>query len=82
MVFFPNKKMEMLIDAVKAMVNNSFKENFYRKRKKKVINVLTVFFIFHKVMSKLLSEGQDSKVFSLYIDFFKMLVKLYKFKSV
>ena len=53
MVFFPNKKMEMLIDAVKAMVNNSFKENFYRKRKKKVINVLTVFFfffffIFHK----------------------------------
>ena len=35
MVFFPNKKMEMLIDAVKAMVNNSFKENFYEKRKKR-----------------------------------------------
>ena len=28
------------------MVNNLFKENFYEKRKK--INVLTIFFIFHK----------------------------------
>ena len=52
MVFFPNKKMEMLIDAVKAMVNNSFKENFYRKRKKKVINVLTVFFFFFSFFIK------------------------------
>ena len=30
------------------MVKNLFKENFYEKRKKKTINVLTVFFIFHK----------------------------------
>ena len=35
----------MLIDALKAIVNNPFKENFYGKRKK--INILTVFF-FHK----------------------------------
>ena len=30
------------------MVNNLFKESFYGKRKKKVINVLIVIFIFHK----------------------------------
>ena len=31
------------------MVNNPFKESFYEKRKrKKTINVLTVFFIFYK----------------------------------
>ena len=70
------------MSTLNALIKNPVKENFYGKRKKKAINVLTVFFIFHKVMSKLLSEGQDSKVFSLYIDFFKMLVKLYKFKSV
>ena len=39
----------MLIDALKAIVNNLFKESFYEKRKKKkTINVLTVFFIFHE----------------------------------
>ena len=33
----------------KTMVNNLFKESFYEKRKrKKTINVLTVFFIFYK----------------------------------
>ena len=36
----------MLTDALKAIVNNPFKENFYGKRKK--INILTVFSIFHK----------------------------------
>ena len=30
------------------MVKNLFKENFHEKRKKKIINVLTAFFIFHK----------------------------------
>ena len=38
----------MLTYAFKALVNNSFKESFYRKRKRKKNNVLTVFFIFHK----------------------------------
>ena len=31
-----------------ALVNNPVKENFYGKRKKKAINILTVFFISHK----------------------------------
>ena len=39
----------MLTDTLRKMANNSFKENFYGKRKKKkAINVLTVFFISHK----------------------------------
>ena len=38
--------MEMLMDALRVIVNNPFKENF--DGKKKVINVLTVFFISHK----------------------------------
>ena len=43
----------MLTNALRALVNNPFKENFYRKRKKKVINILTIFFFFSiKVMSK------------------------------
>ena len=32
----------------KALVKNPIKESFYRKRKKKTINVLTAFFISHK----------------------------------
>jgi len=32
----------------RALVKNPVKENFYGERKKKVINVLTAFFIFHK----------------------------------
>ena len=46
------KKKEMLTDALKAMVNNPFKESFYGKKRKekkrKAINVLTTFFISHK----------------------------------
>ena len=39
----------MLTYAFRVIVNNLFKESFYGKRKKKkVINVSTVFFIFHK----------------------------------
>ena len=40
-------KREMLMSAIRALVKNSNKENFYGKRKK-IINVLTTFFIFHK----------------------------------
>ena len=39
---------EILMDALRVIVNNLFKENFYGKRKKKVINVLTAFSISHK----------------------------------
>ena len=38
----------MLTDALRAMINNSFKESFYGKRKKKTINVLIVFSISYK----------------------------------
>ena len=37
----------MLTNALRALVNNPFKESFYGKRKNK-INVLTIFFISHK----------------------------------
>ena len=37
---------KMLIDVIRVMVNNIFKESFYGK--KKAINVLTIFFIFNK----------------------------------
>ena len=37
----------MLMDALRVMVNNSFKESFYGQEKK-TINVLTVFSISHK----------------------------------
>ena len=37
------------MNALRAKINNSFKESFYGKRKKKkLINVLTAFSIFHK----------------------------------
>ena len=38
----------MLTDALRVIVNNSFKESFYERKKKKTINVLTTFSIFHK----------------------------------
>ena len=38
----------MLMSVLRVLINNLVKENFYGKRKKKTINVLTVFFIFHK----------------------------------
>ena len=39
----------MLMNALRALVNNQFKEIFYGKKKgKKKINILTTFFIFHK----------------------------------
>ena len=38
----------MLTNALKILVNNPFKESFYGKKKKKVINFLTTFLIFHK----------------------------------
>ena len=36
----------MLTDAIRALVNNPFKESFYKK--KKIINVLKFFFISYK----------------------------------
>ena len=36
----------MLTDTFKVIINNLFKESFYKK--KKIINVLTVFFISYK----------------------------------
>ena len=37
----------MLTSILRTMVKNSVKENFYEKRKK-IINILTIFFISHK----------------------------------
>ena len=39
----------MLMNILRILVNNLFKENLWKKK----INVLTSFFIFHKVVSKL-----------------------------
>ena len=36
------------MSALKTLVKNPVKKSFYGKRKKKTINILTVFFIFHK----------------------------------
>ena len=38
----------MLTSILRVLINNPFKESFYGKWKKKVINILTVFFISHK----------------------------------
>ena len=38
----------MLTSVLKVLVNNSVKESFYWKKKKKTINVLTDFFISYK----------------------------------
>ena len=40
----------MLMDVLRIMVNNSFKESFY---KKKTINILTTFLFFIKIELKL-----------------------------
>ena len=42
-----NTNRKMLTNALRALVNNPFKESFYGE-KKKTIKVLTVFFISHK----------------------------------
>ena len=50
--YFPKEKtwpdMRNVNECRMALVKNLIKENFYGKRKKKTINVLTVFFISHK----------------------------------
>ena len=38
----------MLTSAFRVLVKNLVKESFYGKRKKKIIDVLTAFFISHK----------------------------------
>ena len=47
----------MIMNALKVLVNNPFKEKFYGKRKK--INVLTTFFISHKVRSEERRVGKE-----------------------
>ena len=51
---------KMLTDAFRIIVNNSFKESFYEKRKK--INVLIIFSIFYKsgvILGKILSIDES-----------------------
>ena len=38
----------MLMSVPGVLVKNPVKESFYEKRKKKIINILTIFFIFQK----------------------------------
>ena len=39
----------MLMNTLRTLVNNPFKESFlWEKKRKKTINILTSFFIFHK----------------------------------
>ena len=38
----------MLTNALRVIINNLFKKSFYRKRKKKVTNILIAFSIVHK----------------------------------
>ena len=38
----------MLTNALRVLINNPFEKSFMGKEKKKTINVLTAFFIFHK----------------------------------
>ena len=44
----------IIIIAFSTLINNLLKVKFYRKRKKKVINVLIIFLFFIKIMSKFL----------------------------
>ena len=44
----------MLTNILKVMVNYLFKESFNGKRKKKTINILINFFIFHKNCVKII----------------------------
>ena len=43
----------MLTNALRAMVNNLFKESFYRKKGEKIIDVLIAFSISHKSSVKI-----------------------------
>ena len=43
-----NNSWVMLMIIFRILINNLVKKSFYRKIKKKVINVLTTFFISHK----------------------------------
>ena len=40
--------MELLTNDLRVLVNNSFKESLYKEKKKKVINILIIFFIPYK----------------------------------
>ena len=42
-------KREVLMDALRVIINNPFNEHFYGKwKKKKKINILIAFLVFHK----------------------------------
>ena len=47
-VVIDNINVFQVSSVIWALIKNPVKESFYGKRKKKVINVLTVFCIFHK----------------------------------
>ena len=51
----------MLMSVFRVLVNNPVKENFYGKRKKKTINILTIFFLFP---IKVMSVGDEKVSFS------------------
>ena len=52
-VVIDNINVFQVSSALRILVKNPVKKSFYRKRKKKVINILTVFFSFSiKMMSK------------------------------
>ena len=44
------------MNVLKELVNNPFKESFYRKKKRKAISVLTIFSFFIKIVSKVSSN--------------------------
>ena len=56
----------MLTDTFKVIINNLFKESFYKK--KKIINVLTVFFISYK-------SG-----FKIFLKYIYIYIYIYKFR--
>ena len=70
----------MLTNAFKVLVNNPFKESFYRKRKKKAINVLTTFFIFHKSSIKIFLKGLLTNANECLNNLFKESFNFYKLK--
>ena len=59
----------MLISAISALIKNPVKESFYGK--KKTINILTVFFIFHKSDVKTFKWGTWFKSFLILYWFFQ-----------
>ena len=70
----------MLTSAFRALVKNPVKENFYGKKKKKAINVLTTFFIFHKSSIKIFLKGLLTNANECLNNLFKESFNFYKLK--